>query len=209
MSFLISKVEEQKKNTERFNIFTDDGFLTSLSIDAVIQYGIKEGTIIPEDKLDEIKKEDTVKYAKEKAMEYIAYSPRSGFQVRQKLKQKGIDDDSIEETMKALEYYHYVDDAEFVREFAKSYKGKLGRKAIVQKLKEKGVDAETIDDNLILDEDEQRTVAKQTAENIVSKNRGLDQYKLKQKIYQTLTRKGFSYDMISSVTEEILDENFF
>ena len=151
MSFLITRVEEQKRNKERFNIFTDDGFLTSLSLDAVLRYDVRAGRELSEEQIEEIKKEDTVKYAKERAMEYVAYAPRSTYQVRQKLRQKGIDEKSIDDAVKALEYYHYVDDHEFVREFVRSYRGRLGRRAIVQKLREKGISSDVIEESLDMD----------------------------------------------------------
>lgn len=206
MSFIISRMEEQKRNKERFNLFTEDGFLTSLSLDAVLHYGIKEGSEISEELMDTIKKEDTVKYAKEKAMEYVAYAPRSTFQVRQKLKQKGIDEKSIDETISALEYYHYVDDSEFVKEFTKSYKGRLGRRAIVQKLREKGVSPDVIEDSMEISEEEELSSAREQAQILISRNRGLEVQKLRQKIYQTLTRKGYPYDIVSTILSEVEDD---
>lgn len=201
MSTVITKIEPQKRNKNRFNLFDADGFFTSLSMDSLLKYHVKEGMALSDDLLAEMKKEDTVKYAKEISVAYIAYTPRTEHQVREHLKKKDIDVGSIEETIQALYHYAFLDDAAYVRSFVSSYSHKLGEQAMRMKLKERGVSKSVIDANLSVDEDSQKQVAKALADKLFARYEGQEPYKAKQKVYAALTRKGFSYDVIKSVLQ--------
>ena len=201
MSTIITKIEPQKRNKNRFNLFDADGFFTSLSMDSLLKYHIKEGMALCGDLLDEMKKEDTVKYAKEISVAYIAYTPRTEHQVREHLKKKDIDESSKEETIQALYRYAFLDDAAYVRSFVSSYSHKLGEHAMRMKLKERGVAKHIIDENLHVEEDSQKQVAKALADKLFARYAGQDAYKAKQKVYAALARKGFSYDVINSVLQ--------
>ncbi|MGI6664133.1 MAG: hypothetical protein ACOX3W_01720 [Christensenellaceae bacterium] len=204
--YLIRELRPQKRKKGRYNLFDTEGFLLSLSEETVLRHSIKEDMVLSEEFLEMLRKEDTIQYAKELAMGYIAYAPRTEYQVREHLKKKGIDEKSIEEAITSLYYYNYLDDAVYVSSFVKSYAHKMGSYAMQQKLLERGVAKHVITENLHLAEAEERKTAKGLAEKQAVKYKGEAHYKKKQKLYAFLTRKGFSYDIIGSVIEEVLKE---
>ena len=163
MNLQITRLQPQKRKKGRFNLFTEDGFLTSLSYETILKFGIRENGCIESERLEQAKQDDTVKYAKEQAMQYVAYAPRSSSQVRKRLQQKGVDAQSIDCALETMRRYGYIDDAAYIREFVRSYSAKLGEQAIRQKLLQNGVAGSLIDEVLELPEQTQLEAARAMA----------------------------------------------
>ncbi len=202
MKRIITELKQQARNKKRYNVYTDEGFLLSLSCETVLRYGLAPGRELEEDFLALLRQEDTVKYAKEAAMSYVGYAQRTRRQVETHLAKKGIDAQSIAAAVEALMRYHYIDDAAYVREFALSYRDKLGRYAMRQKLLQRGVPAEVIEENLDVPEETQAQAAAAIAARLAARYSGLPEQKSRQKIYAALYRKGFDSDMILRVLGE-------
>ena len=198
---ILRQIAPQKRNKNRYNLSDDDGFLTSLSVETVLRYHLKEGMELSQELLEEMKQEDTVKYAKELGMAYVAYAPRTRRQLEQHLEKKGIDRQSIAKAVATMEKYAYLDDAAYVREFVRCYGERLGVGAIRQKLAERGVDRQTIEENLSISQQSQRAAAQAVAEKLRRKYASEPEQKRRQKMFAALSRRGFSYDDIRAVVE--------
>ncbi len=202
----IREIAPQKRNKNRYNISDEDGFLTSLSVETVLRYHLKEGMQISDELLEEMKREDTVKYAKEIGVAYVAYAPRTRWQLEQHLAQKGIDAQSIAQAVETLERYSYLDDAAYVREFVRSYGEKLGAGAMRQKLMERGVERQIIEENMELSQEGQQAAALALAQKLRRKYADQPEQKRRQKMFAALARRGFSYDDIRAVLGELGEE---
>ena len=145
---ILRQMVPQKRNKTRYNLLDSEGFFASVSVETALRYHLKEGMELPDELLEEMRREDTLKYAKEIGVAYVAYAPRTRREVEQHLARKGIDEKSIEQAVQALEEYSYLDDAAYVREFVRSYAERLGAGAIRRKLAEKGVPQQVIEENL-------------------------------------------------------------
>ena len=199
----IKEIAPQKRNKNRYNISDEDGFLTSLSVETVLRYHLKEGMQLSDEQLEEMKREDTVKYAKEIGVAYVAYAPRTRRQLEQHLAKKGIDAQSIAQAVETLTKYSYLDDAAYVREFVRSYGEKLGAGAIRQKLIERGVERQVIEENLELSQEGQQAAALALARKLYRKYEGQPEQKRRQKMFAALSRRGFSYDDIRMALSEL------
>lgn len=202
----IREIASQKRNKNRYNISDEDGFLTSLSVETVLRYHLKEGMQISDELLEEMKREDTVKYAKEIGVAYVAYAPRTRRQLEQHLAKKGIDAQSIAQAVETLERYSYLDDAAYVREFVRSYGEKLGAGAMRQKLMERGVERQIIEENMELSQEGQQAAALALAQKLRRKYADQPEQKRRQKMFAALARRGFSYDDIRAVLGELGEE---
>jgi len=202
----IREIASQKRNKNRYNISDEDGFLTSLSVETVLRYHLKEGMQVSDELLEEMKREDTVKYAKEIGVAYVAYAPRTRRQLEQHLAQKGIDAQSIAQAVETLERYSYLDDAAYVREFVRSYGEKLGAGAMRQKLMERGVERQIIEENMELSQEGQQAAALALAQKLRRKYADQPEQKRRQKMFAALARRGFSYDDIRAVLGELGEE---
>lgn len=202
----IREIAPQKRNKNRYNISDEDGFLTSLSVETVLRYHLKEGMQVSDELLEEMKREDTVKYAKEIGVAYVAYAPRTRRQLEQHLAKKGIDAQSIAQAVETLERYSYLDDAAYVREFVRSYGEKLGAGAMRQKLMERGVERQIIEENMELSQEGQQAAALALAQKLRRKYADQPEQKRRQKMFAALARRGFSYDDIRAVLGELGEE---
>ena len=202
----IREIAPQKRNKNRYNISDEDGFLTSLSVETVLRYHLKEGMQVSDELMEEMKREDTVKYAKEIGVAYVAYAPRTRRQVEQHLAKKGIDAQSIAQAVETLERYSYLDDAAYVREFVRSYGEKLGAGAMRQKLMERGVERQVIEENMELSQEGQQAAALALAQKLRRKYADQPEQKRRQKMFAALARRGFSYDDIRAVLGELGEE---
>lgn len=204
---MIRQIAPQKRNKNRYNISDEDGFLTSLSVETVLRYHLKEGMQVSDELLEEMKQEDTVKYAKEIGVAYVAYAPRTKRQLEQHLAKKGIDAHSIAQAVETLEKYSYLDDAAYVREFVRSYGEKLGAGAMRQKLMERGVSRQVIEENLQLSQEGQQAAALALAQKLQRKYADQPEQKRRQKMFAALARRGFSYDDIRAALGELGEED--
>ncbi len=203
---ILRQMVPQKRNKTRYNLLDSEGFFASVSVETALRYHLKEGMELPDELLEEMRREDTLKYAKEIGVAYVAYAPRTRREVEQHLARKGIDEKSIEQAVQALEEYSYLDDAAYVREFVRSYAERLGAGAIRRKLAEKGVPQQ------VIEELEQRTsLQRAVAEKLRRKYRTEPEQARRRKMFAALCRRGFSYEDIRQVVdlpEEDADELF-
>lgn len=88
--------------------------------------------------------------AKEAALKFLEHRMRTAYEVRTKLKNLGCDDKEIDETLRFLEDFHYVDDHHYALEYIEYgiSKGR-GQLRIKQELLKKGIDKETLEDAFV------------------------------------------------------------
>ena len=152
---------------------------------------------------------------RERAVYYLNIKPRTAAQVRTYLLNKGFDAGEIEETIRELKEYHYLDDLEFARQYLQyGFEKGRGLLRIKRELTEKGVSAEVIRSacDELEDEEElpdQRQMALDIAEQMIC---GIDpesldnqeKQKLQAKIGRRLASRGFSSDVVYSVIRQVV-----
>ena len=84
----ITKIEVQKNNKERANIYIDDKFYAGVNIELVMKYGLKKGQELSDDLFDRVLFEDLKSEAFNKAIKYIGSSLKSIKQLKDYLKKK-------------------------------------------------------------------------------------------------------------------------
>ncbi|MBD1379652.1 recombination regulator RecX [Metabacillus arenae] len=209
----ITKITTQKKNSERFNIYLDDKYAFSVDQDIFIKYSLQKGKELDELDMFEIQYGDDVKKAFNIAVNYLSYRMRAIREVMDYLRQKEIDDAVIQEVIHKLKEYNYVNDSEFANSYVRTQfqSNRKGPELIRKELVTKGIDVNEIEEALSLySEEQQIDAALSTAEKVVKKENRLSTTERRQKIEQTLARKGFPFSIIHIVLEEIdykKDEN--
>ncbi len=203
-TYVISAVELQKKNKNRYNVFVDGEYAASLGAEALVTFGIREGAAVDADTLKEAVSRDNAQYAFDSAAQLIAVKMRTGAELKKRLIERGIDETAVDIALDKLAAYGYVDDAAFAGEYVRSamQTGRWGRKAVEYRLKEKGIEQSVIDDALCeyTDEDERR-IAKKQLEAAAGRLKGVEARKARQKAYAALARHGFDYSVISELLE--------
>ncbi len=204
---VITSINEQVKDDSRVNIFIDGKYVFAISKMDVAFYNLKEGEELPAKKYNEILENVVLAKAKLTALSYLSYKDRTKREVIRKLKEKGFNKDVTKKTLMFLIQYGYINDLEFSKKFVKQRvcsKG-YGRFKVVRELREKGISDEIIEvvtENI--QEDEIETAFKYGLKK--AKNLDLSEYKDKQKLYAYLQRRGYSYEIIKTVIEQIREE---
>ncbi|WP_432360843.1 recombination regulator RecX [Sporosarcina sp. UB5] len=203
---VITKITQQKRDSERYNIFLDETYAFSVHESVLVKYGLTKGMQLDEWSMDEITYEDEIEKAFNRALHYLSFRMRSEFEVKKKLLDLEFGEAVVLEAIVKLRRLGFLDDQAFSEALMRTQKNasNKGPKAIQQELQKKGVGKELQQQVLEnYSEEEQFAVAKKLAEKAARSNRSIAPAQLKQKIQSALARKGFSFDLISSVMEEI------
>lgn len=188
-------------------ITLENGESFLLSPDLVARYKLSKGEKVERTTIQEILKEQRIIDAKNLALNYVSFKPRTSAQIEQKLRQKGYTKDEIQRVVQFLTEFGYLDDRTFVRNYVKlaleQKKHSLAR--IRQSLYSKGVRKELIEE--VFNEFTNDEIELENAYKI-----GLKKYQqlLKQNKSQPLHRlaqylrlKGFEWDIINKVCEKL------
>lgn len=204
---VITKIEEQK-NKKRVNIFVDNAFFCGLNKETAILFRLKENSEIDENTLKNAIFESEVKSAFEKAIDYISSRIHTKKELFDKLFKKGFEKKVVDSAIFKLEEYNYVNDELFAKTFVQE-NYKYSKKMLENKLKQKGVSSEIISNVLELntDEKEEELCEKQLKKLLKSKNKNDFSKEELQKIYMSLFRKGFEFDLIKKVCRNVLVQN--
>ena len=206
---VITKIEYQKRDPERVNIYIDGKFFCGISIDTLALQNLYEGLEVDDNLLDKILKEDLGKRFLNRAANYLSHTAKTEFQVRKylrdlKFKKKDIWfkedvvldwDNLFNQIIDSLKKYKYIDDEEFARSFVQSRLRvkPRGKSVLISELLSKGVSkeiAQRVCDEEIKDE---MDVLRDTFKKKYKEERFNIQ---NQKMVSYLLRKGFSWDLI-------------
>jgi regulatory protein len=153
--------------------------------------------------------EKELQKAKDTAYRFLAYRPRSKEEVLRKLRSRDFSEKTIQEVVKTLEEYGYIDDTEFASGWTR-YRLKnrpVGKRRLKSELREKGISSGVIEkalsDSYKKDEFE---VAKELAAKKVLAYRGLEKKVIQRRLYGFLTRRGFSFETSRNVVFDILKD---
>ena len=200
----ITKIEVQKKNKNRVNLYLDDSFYCGLLAETVVKYRLKEGAEINANFVEFLKNETENEMALNKATSFISKSQKSKKQVFDYLLKKGFDETSIDFAIKKLSEYNYVNDELFAKNFVKYKTNSNGKRKILLELKQKGVE-----DSLAKQQIEEFSNDSENIKHVAQKylkGKDLSDIKTKQKAYRFLASKGYESSDILSALNKMLKE---
>ena len=203
----ITKIEIQKRNKERVNLFLDGEYAFSISAELVYKEGLKVNSEINEEKIKSIAESENYIKCKESALRMIERNFKTEKEVKDKLKLKGYDDDSIENSIRFLKEYNFVNDGAYTKAFINDKLKTMGSQKIKYSLIQKGIAKEVIEEELSdLDKENEKSVALNIAKKKLSaiKNKGNDKYKISGKLYRFLISKGYESDIINDIVKEVM-----
>lgn len=201
----ITKIEQQKNNKERVNIYIDDKFAFGLMMEIKYKYDLQENMEIDEEYIQKVLREEELSKAKDQALRFLAYRQRSEKEIIDKLKDKGFEESIIDDTLSYLKEYKLVDDMEFAKAFIKDKinLNKFGPIRIKHELYKKGIDNNIIEKVLEEDDDEYNR-ALNLAKKKLPSYKNDDKNAIYRKLGGFLQRKGYSYDCIFKVLKELV-----
>lgn len=201
----ITRLEQQKRNKDRVNVYLDDEFAFGLNLmDAA---HLRKGQELTDSDIAELCQKDAIVKAIGIAVNLLSYRPRSMQEIRQRLRKKDYDEIVIEEAIERMSNLAYLDDTTFARFWIESRNRSKprGKTALRYELRQKGV-ADDIIHELLDDLVDEQSAAYQAAQVRVRRMRGKTQFEFKRKIGSFLQRRGFGYDAVKQALDTLIEE---
>ncbi|HBF8584315.1 TPA: recombination regulator RecX [Clostridioides difficile] len=204
---IITKIEQQKRNDDRVNIYVDDKFFIAIFKELVYTFNLKKGNEINEEELKPILDDEMYIKAKNKALNILSHSDQSEKKLKEKLSSE-FDENIIERVIDFLKSYNLVNDSVLAQKIVNTNVNlnKCGKNRIKQNLYNKGINRSTINEAVSeLDKDTEFENAMYLAKKRYERVKKEDKKKIYQKISQHLSYKGFDYDIIKRVLNKLLN----
>lgn len=200
----ITALTRQKRNPDRVNVYLDDEFAFGLA--AITAAALRVGHTLSPVEIERLKGADLEEKAKDVAIRYIEYRPRSIAETRQHLRKKEYPEDVIERVVQRLEAVALLNDATFARywvEQRETFKPR-SKMALQMELRQKGLDRALIETAVA--EVDELGAATQAAQAKARRWHTLSELEFRKKLGSFLQRRGFGYDIIREVTEALWEQ---
>lgn len=145
----------------------------------------------------------------DRALRFLSYRPRSEKEIRDFLKKKKIEPPIISKIIKKLKEQNFINDEEFTKWWIEQRQRNKprGMRVIKMELKQKGISDELITNCQLLITN-QLELAKKALEKKVKSYRNLPREKAYRKLSQFLLRRGFDWDTVKDVIDEVLKKEY-
>lgn len=142
---IITKIEAQKKNTDRVNIYINDEFFMSVFTELVYTFNLKKGMEINKENLKTLLDDDMYIKAKNKALNILSKADQSEKKIKEKLSSE-FEEHTIEKVLDFLRNNKFIDDKLLAQKIVNTNinLNKCGKNKIKQNLYNKGIDSEDI-----------------------------------------------------------------
>lgn len=147
----------------------------------------------------------------EDALCILDRAAQTGGNLRQKLVLKGYVEPVAEATVEHLKESHLIDDQRFAQRIALSNASKsVGAYAVQRKMRAKHLSQEVIDEAMqCFDSEQQAEACRSAARSLFHKYSALPPREARAKLSQALSRRGFSWDSISAVLDDTINDYGF
>lgn len=206
MESKITKIEIQKKNKNRVNIYIDEEFAFACDAQLVYIHNITKGVIMEKESLEDIVNEDNYIKGKSCALHFLERSAKSAKQVVDKLTTKEFDIKTIDRVMEFLKQYEFIDDNRFVELFIKEKIKSSGKNKIKFALLKKSLPKELIKEALskITSEQQLETALQLGQKRMATLSKSeKDRKMLYKKTADYLVRTGYDYQIVNEVLDKI------
>ncbi len=202
MGFRITALKAQKKNSHRVNVYLDGRY--AFGIHRNIAADLSIGQELTDESINTLLQKDAEETAFHRAIQYIHYRDRSEYEITQYLEKSGVAPDTISKVLERLNYLELTNDKKFAENWVENridFRPR-SRRMLAMELRNKGVSNEVITQVLQTMPSEEE-LAFHCAKKQACRYFGLSRQDFYRKLSNYLSRRGFSYDVISPVIEWI------
>ncbi len=198
-------ISKAKKRGSCFVNFANGDWIL-INTDLILKFNLQNGKVILKEIVKQIESEQNLIEAKQRALSYATYKPRTVKQVKEKLKELKFESELIDICINFLFEFNYLDDEKFAFTFAKDYKNLKPASAekIKQELIKRGIGkilAEKAVENLFSDDEMLSQIEKACDKKLrMLQNKPKEQ--IKTKLISYLQRQGFEWSLIKQAIEK-------
>ena len=200
----ITRLQVQKHNQERVNVFLDDEYAFAVALDIAVE--LRKGQELDAADVARLRDADTLAQAYARAVRYLGSRPRSQAEIERYLRDKEYDDGVIAATVERLLAQGYLDDAAFAQYWRENRDRFRPRSAAALRaeLRQKGVDRADVDE--ALDGLDEEAAAWAAVASKLPRWQALPADEFNQKVSAFLARRGFGYATIRTVCRRARNE---
>ena len=205
----ITSLQPQATNPERINVFADDQFLLGVNGLIVLQLGLEVGQELSPTLLEQLRSEETLQRAVDRALNYLSFRPRSREEVRRYLRRKETPPELIAQVMERLDHLDLVNDRAFASFWIESREqfSPRGSRALKNELRMKGVGREVADELIDDEKDEERALrAGQKKAFSLVRQPDIDYATFRTRLGSFLQRRGFGYEVTTRTVRKLWQE---
>ncbi len=202
----VTRLQIQKKNKERTNVYLDGEYAFSLALSLAL--GLQKGQELSATEVKALQAEDEIKRAYAAALHFLGYRARSVTEVEQRLQRREFGERAIAQTVERLQREGYLNDSSFGHAWVESRlrSSPRGSRALRHELRRKGLETEIIDEVLETVEIDEEAAAWAAIEAKLDRWRALEKLPFQQKVGSFLARRGFGYEIVRPVVERAWNE---
>jgi regulatory protein len=204
----ITKISEQKRRANRRNIHLDGAFAFGCNLNVVAKFRLREGMVLSDEQVRAIELGEVRQECFDTAIRLLESRLQASAEMRRKLMRKEFGQTIVDAVIEDLTRLGYLDDARFATAKALSAaEHKLhGRRRAKQELLKAGVKSEVADRALadVYKSTDTLAAARALAEKQAPRLRKFDPQVARRRLVGMLQRRGYDYDDIKPVVEEVL-----
>ncbi|MDB5304668.1 MAG: regulatory protein RecX [Phycisphaerales bacterium] len=206
----ITKITEQKRRANRRNVFLDGAFAFGVNLNVVAKFRLREGMTLSEAQVSEIQRGEVRQECFDKAMQYLQMRLHSRAELGKKLMRREYGQAVVDGVLDDLVRLGYLNDEQFARTKALSaseHKHHGRRRAKIELLKSgiRGEVAERALDDVFAHTDSSAN-ATLLARKQAPRLKKLDPAVARRRLVGMLQRRGFDYETIKPVVDQVLGE---
>ena len=198
-----------KKLNGNFNLYIKDykDEKVEVHLETLYSYKLLSKKEMDEKEFEEMMSENEKKLAKQKALKTLSMANKTKKELILKLKQSKFSTEAIDYAMTFVDKYDFIDEENIAKTLVegKYSKKRYSKRAMMSKLRQKGISSDVIGDSVKdIGDDEEFENAMYFAQKKLRTIRDDDKYKVRNKLMSALSYRGFSYDIIRRVSEDLL-----
>ncbi len=205
----ITDIKPQKKlrhGEPRFNIYLDGKYGFALPAEALARAGLKIDQYLTQEEIDSLIKENEFAKYYDLVLKFLSFRPRSKKELKDWFKKKEVGEETEKLIWEKLKKLGYINDEEFAKWWIEQRQQfrPTGFRRLALELRQKGISPDTLDNikNQVENKDETEE-AKRAAGKKMRVWEKLPPLEFRKKMTSFLARRGFSWDTISEVVDEI------
>lgn len=206
MTGRITALEPQQRSRDRVNVYLDGEFAFGLALSAALH--LQVGDELTETDVAALRTADEVERAREKALGYLSYRPRSEAEVRRYLAERDFAVQTVDEVVERLCQVGLLDDMAFARFWVENRNRfrPRGARALVQELRQHGIAPEVIES--ALGDYDAEAVGAAYAREQARRLAHLPPEQFRRRLTERLARRGFAYDLIQDLLARYASPDF-
>jgi len=204
----ITQILEQKRRPNRRNVHLDGAFAFGCNINVIAKFRLRVGMQLTADEVAQIQLGEVKQECFDTAIHFLESRLHSRMELRRKLARREYGDPVLDATLDDLARLGYVNDARFAqtKALAAAQRKQHGRRRAMLELLKSGVTGETarraVED--VYGMTDSTGIARALAMKQAPRLRRLDPLVARRRLAGMLQRRGFDYDSIRPVIDEVL-----